>query len=213
MSGASWKHYYEPIASTSLTYDRPVDTFAARTAIDNVAHLVDSAPVYRVNWVDPLGFPSLPYFMGATNQAQYLTIAQEFPTTLMREGRYLGFDVRVAAGVTGGITAYVTAAITTPDVAYPINDPTAPGVLGFAGAFVSTLAPSWIIDTQFTGEAPVKRAYMVCTNTGDFATGATASSEVGHLRLVIAALGFWDNTSFGESVRIYGIQVREYTIE
>jgi hypothetical protein len=30
---------------------------------------------------------------------------------------------------------------------------------------------------------------------------------------VIAALGFWDNTSLGESVRIYGIQVREYIVE
>lgn len=213
MSGSSFKHYYEPLASTSLTYDRPVDTFATRIAMDNVAHLVDSSPVYRVNWVDPFGFPSLPYFMGATNQAQYLTIAHEFPTTLFREGRYLGFDVRVAAGVTGGITAYVTAAIATPDVAYPVSDPTAPGIIGSAGAFVSTLAPSWIIDTRFTGEAPVARTYMVCTNTGEFATGATASSEVGTLRLIVSALGFWDNTSFGESVRIYGLQVREYAIE
>lgn len=213
MSGASFKHYYEPLSSSALTDDRPVDTFATRIAMDNVAHLVDSAPVYRINWMDPTGVATFRYFYDGSTQAQYITIAPEFPTTLMREGRYLGFDVRVAASVTSGVSAYVTACIATPDVAYPISDPTGPGILGFAGGFTTSADPEWVVDATMTGEAPVKRSMMVCTNTGEFATGLASSSEVGHLRCVVSALVFFENDDHTERCRIHGIQVREYVVE
>lgn len=217
MSGNSWKHYYEPLSASSLTYDQPVDTFTVRTAMDNVAHLVDSSPVYRINWVDPTGVRTLPYaFLGGTHW-QYMTFAHEFPTTVLRDGRYLGFDVRVAANITSDVSGILNVTIATPDVAYPINDPTAPGILGHATTFMSNSTPDWVIETQFTGEGlSITPQYqpMVCRNTGEYAPDALSSTQVGKLRCIVAALGIWPNEDYDtEMMRVFGIQVREYINE
>jgi hypothetical protein len=213
VSGGSFKHYYEPLSSGALTADRPVDTFATRIAMDNVAHLVDSAPCYRINWMDPTGVSTFRYFYDGSTQAQYLTIAPEFPTTLMREGRYLGFDVRVAASVTSGVSAYITACIATPDVAVPISDPAGLGIIGFGSGFTTSADPEWVIDTTMTGEAPVKHVGMPCRNTGEYMPGASFGTSTGHLRCIVSALVFFENTDPAERCRIHGIQVREYTVE
>lgn len=216
MSGASFKHYYEVLADQALTDNEPVDTFITRIAMDNVAHLVDSAPCYRINWLDPTGVRTLQYFYSDVAQAQYMTIAMEFPTTLLRDGRYVGFDVRLAAAVSGGVSAFATIAITTPDVGYPISDPTAPGIVGFYTAVFSNSTPAWVIEGTITGEdtsVSVATTTMICTNTGEFAPGATASSGIGHLRCVVSLLGFWENNDPEEAARLYGLQVREYPVE
>jgi hypothetical protein len=217
VSGSSWKHYYEPIASTSLTFDRPVDTFSTRVAMDNVAHLVDSAPVYRVNWVDPSGFPTLPYaFIGGTHW-QYAVSAHEFPTTLLRQGRYVGFDVRVAASITHAAPGIVTATIATPDVAYPITDPDAPGIIGHTSVTFNSVTPTWVIDTQFTGDdknVQPQFGYMSCTNNSEYAPGTQTATPCGRLRCIVAILGIWPNEDYTtEYAKIYGIQVREYPVE
>lgn len=210
MSGASWKHYYEEQASTSLTYDRPVDTFATATAIDNVAHLVDVSPVYRVNWVDPHGIRALRINDGEARHQ--LLIAHDFPTTIIRPWEYPNYDVRIAAAIAfSDAPMFVYAHISSLSGPYftILDDPSLIGHL--VAPAVEAAAPAWVIDGTIRSagrNTSVTPAAVSITDMSIDHVGEGTSAYVVMARLSV----FISAPDLGGSdyAALYGIQVREF---
>ncbi|HJU40931.1 MAG TPA: hypothetical protein VJ724_15270 [Tahibacter sp.] len=98
---------------TGLTGGQPCDTGQVWTIADNVQHLVDEAPCYRINWVSPLfgdvlnKLGAYPYFAYAYPQSASLATARlslshEFPTTIVREGEYPNYTARLGLWLRAG---------------------------------------------------------------------------------------------------------------
>lgn len=212
---SSFKHYYEDQAGSSLTFNRPVDTFATLLAMDNVAHLVDVAPVYRVNWVTPR--PVLGYITEQTEPLTTMTlnIAHEFLIHVMREGRYPNFDVRVAASVTSGATMAVVARLTSTAAPY-LSDLSDPDVIGLLVASTTSATPDWYIDEQIRADdrsTPLSGdGILTNIEIGDNSF-KTAGSYISKARLTVNLRAVFDNEVFDintDNVKLHGIQVREY---
>lgn len=210
---SSFKHYYEEQSGSSLTFNRPVDTFATLVAMDNVSHLVDVAPVYRVNWVTPR--PVLGYIVeqneAATTMA--LSIAHEFPIHILREWRYPNFDVRVAASVTSGETMAMVARLSS--TAAPYNsDLSDPDVLGLFVESTTSATPDWYIDGQVESDGrntPLSNdGILTNLEIGDN-SGKTAGAYIVKARLTVQLRAIFSSFDINtDNVKLHGIQVREY---
>src|SRR3990172_4466839 len=104
---------YEYFDDAGLRSDEPVDTARAFTLADNLCHMHDVAPQYRVNWVWPVSaVQPRPFGQSVGSLLWGYYFAFEWPVTMSRPGRtgLPRWDVRLAAGVVGAgtVTAWVT---------------------------------------------------------------------------------------------------------
>lgn len=211
---ASFKHYYEEQAGSSLTFNRPVDTFATLMTMDNVAHLVDVSPVYRVNWVTPR--PVFGYITEQTEAATTMTlnIAHEFMIHTPKDGSYPNFDVRIAAAVTSGVTMAIVARLTSTAAPY-LSDLSDPDVIGLLVASTTSATPDWYIDDQVRADdrsTPLSGdGILTNIEIGDNAF-KTAGAYISKARLTVNLRAVFETFDAPtDNVKLYGIQVREYT--
>lgn len=210
---SSFKHYYEEQAGSSLTFNRPVDTFATMMTMDNVAHLIDVAPVYRLNWATPR--PVLGYIV-EQNEAETtmaLTIAHEFPINVLREWRYPNFDVRVAASVTSGETMALVARLTSTSAPYN-SDMSDPDVIGLFVASTTSASPDWYIDGQMSSDGrntPLSNdGILTNLEVGDN-SGKTAGAYIVKARLTVQLRAIFSDFDINtDNVKLHAIQVREF---
>lgn len=209
MSGASWKHFYEEQSAANLAFDRPVDTFAASTAMDSVSHLVDVSPVYRVNWVDPHGIYTL-YTTPDGIGDQYLLVSHDFPTTIVKPWEYPNYDVKVAAAVTSGVSLYVYVHISSTQGPY-LTFWDLPALVGHFSATTTSSTPSWVIDGQIRSagrNTKITPAAVTLTDMSTDHVGEATSAYVTMARVsVYIAATFESADDYG---KLYGIQVREF---
>jgi hypothetical protein len=213
VSGASFKHYYESFASFMLTNDQPASTYATMTAIDNTLHLVDSSPVYRVNWVDNVGISIPTAIILPGVQIGGFTVIHQFPTTVYKEWVYPNYDIRVATSITSS-DLFVYAAITNPHASGSSSDP---NILGSLLATASNTSPAWSIDGTISTTSGNRS-----DNTGLLSEGLInteiAIDHVGHsgvgsvvwAQLQVSLFAEWTPDSPDNHAYLYGIQVREY---
>jgi hypothetical protein len=214
VSGSSYKHYYESLASTALGEDRPVSTHATLTTIDNTLHLVDSSPVYRINWVDNVGIP-IPQviIVPDTLNLAVLVLTHQFPATIVREWQYTNYDVRIATS-TSSSTLLVYAAITNPHA----SNSTADGnVLGSFLQAATNSTPAWTIDGRISlgsinrnGNVELVSEYRPNTEVGVGHEGKPGTAQIVWAQLQIAMLAEFSGAVEDNSAKLYGIQVREY---
>lgn len=214
MSGASYKHYYESLASTVLSDNRPASTHATLTMIDNVLHLVDSSPVYRINWVDNVGIP-IPQIVivpGVLNYA-VLVLTHQFPATIVKEWQYPSYDIRVATS-TSSSSLLVYAAITNPHAS---GSAAAPDIVGSMLAVTTNSTPAWSVDGRIsTGNlnkndnCEIVSEFKSISEVGTGHEGQPFTSEVVRAQLQIAMLAEFAGEVADNTAKLYGIQVREY---
>lgn len=218
---ASIKQAYESYQSTALSTDRPCDTGQFWTVTDNVLHMCDSAPCYRVNWVSPPfsttrgAYPAIglaiPFvFSGPqTIYAAAVNLVHEFPITMLYSGKFPRYDVRVAAATSSG-TMSVTATMASVAAATGtgIEDE---NVLGVLSGTTSSTSGAWCVDGRI--DSRVRNASVVSRNT--FTTrpppntgNLPGASVFARLQIVGISIGLADALAY---CTIVGVQVREYT--
>lgn len=213
MSGASYKHYYETLANGVLSNDTPVSTYQTLTTIDNVLHLVDSAPVYRINWVDNIGI-SLPVAtLTPSLQIAALSFNHSFPATIVKEWQYTNYDIRVATAVSTP-ALYIYAAIANPQASGSSTDP---NVLGALLATTTNSTPAWSLDGVISASATNRNEnvelindYLTNTEIGIDHVGKPAVANVTHAQFQLTLLALFETVDVGNTATLYGIQVREY---
>lgn len=212
MSGSSWKHYYEEQSGNALAFDRPVSAFSARIALDNVAHLVDVSPVYRVNWVSQRGVIGNVTEVDGDAATLVVNVTHEFPTTVLREWKYPNYDVRVAASVTSGVPMAVVVKLST--ASSPLHsDMTDPDVLGILSDVVDNATPAWVLDGQIISDDRNTTAYsdghLSNTEIGDNAFKRSGAYIV-KAKLTVQLRASFDPLEVTDQIRLWGVQVREY---
>ena len=218
----SVKNYFERQSTSALRTDQPMDAGYVWTLIDNIAHLVDVSPKYRINYLQAASaFNDSGYLFNLNSQRP--SIAMYFPTTLINASAYPCYDVRVAVsrfGETGDpdvdAVRDIYALIVAPNVDGPITG-VGPGVIGTLSGVTPTRVPDalvceWSIDGLITtgsvSNVPVKPKYAPAVAGLDAVIG-----EQVWLKLLIEIdepEEFWfydENPLWGW---ISGVQVREY---
>lgn len=214
----SVKQFYEAPRSGFGLADSPCDTGTFWLTADNLLHLVDESPVYRINWASPsfsvqLGaYPMLGLAIpnGFGGFHAIINTAAQFPTTIMQGGRYPNYDVRVAIKTTSGIVA-VSATIATPAAPYGagLEDP---NVIGVATGTTSSTSGSWVIDNTFMSSA-ARRPTMssITTSTAEMTpfvgSHLPGASVMARLQIVAYATGM---AAGNAGVSVVGVQVREF---
>lgn len=209
MSGASWKHFYEEQSATSLTFDRPVDTFAANIAMDNVAHLVDVSPVYRVNWVDPHGVRTLFNPTDGTG-LKHLLVTHDFPTTIVKPWEYPNYDVRVACSITSGfeLSAYAYIASTSGPYFSIFDDP---AIIGILSGTTTSGTPQWVIDGTIRSAGRNTSVTPASVSLTDISTDHEGESTFSYITMARLSVYIAFVTETEEDyATLWGIQVREF---
>lgn len=212
MTKRSYLGSYEGLASGWLGADQPAGAFRTFILRNNLQHLIDVAPGYRVNWCVATGEKGIT----ADSGAEAVTVSWPVLLTFTRGDRPPNFDVRVAYRASGALTkaVSVSAALRNIDDNSPI-DPSGNGPSGavfytYATTTVTSAAASWIIDTQITFGA----------NSNRFAryVKTWACVEAINLRSVYVAAARFDvsirsvgSSSSGNDCEAVGVQLREYT--
>jgi len=215
----SLKRFYEERAD-GMDEHYPCDTGDMWTIADNILHLVDESPCYRINWASP-SFSTQTGALPATGITipdgfggyyAVINVVHQFPTTILYAGRYPNYDVRVAAKTTSG-TVQLQATLATPDAPYTagIEDPS---VIGVANGSTSSTTGAWAIEARFSSAS--KRPAIVGNWTSTLEVLPNGSTEpVGRvpgfsafarLQVVLYATGM---ASTG-SISLVGLQVKEY---
>jgi hypothetical protein len=213
VSGASYKHYFESLSSGVLIDDAPVSTYQTLTTIDNVLHLVDSAPVYRINWVDNVGIAIPVATLAPGLQIAAISFNHLFPATIVKEWQYTNYDIRVATDVSTP-ALYIYAAIANPQASGSASDP---NVLGALLATTTNSSPAWTLDGVISTSASNRNENVELINDSRTNTeiaidhaGRPAFANVTHAQFQLSLLALFETVDDANSAHIYGIQVREY---
>jgi hypothetical protein len=212
---ASFKQYYEDYQQGALSGDRPCDTGQFWNITDNIKHLVDESPCYRVNWVSPPfnqftgAFPAagIAAPSGAGTYAAAIGIVHEFPVTMLSSTQFPQYDVRVATATTSGVL-FVSATMSSVAAALGagLEDANVLGVL--IGASNSTTG-TWVIDGLINSAArqPTATSRFTMGTRLSPATGKLPGfSVMARLQIVVRGIGM----SSSGVCSIVGVQVREY---
>lgn len=200
---ASIKQYFERWPLGVLRADRPCDTGITWAMLDNLAHLVDEFPCYRINYANGFGARVGPTAAGVVNAS----LQFEFPTTVIDNGRYLNYEVRVAAAIWHSGSGTVTASLTTPDAPVPVRGLNN-GVLGQVVGNVNSATVSYVIDSYVSNVDPNRAAIMTSpVPTVPGTVPAEGNAAMIKLVLDLQATGLPSNGYFG----IHAITVRELT--
>lgn len=205
----SVKQYFERIPFGVMGAYRPVDTGFVWTMLDNLAHLVDEFPCYRINYCNGFGARIAPSPPPGTDTPSVVnsSLQMEFPTTVIDNGRYLNYEVRVAAAIWPSGTGTVTASLTAPDAPIPVRGLTN-GVLGRLVGNVSSTVVSYVIDGRITDVDPNRVGIQSAAVPAVHGTvPAEGQSAMIKLVLDLQAGGIPSNGYFG----IHAITVRELT--
>lgn len=198
----SQKHFYERInagtGNVELRANQPMDAGTVWTLVDNVAHMVDVSPKYRINFLDSSAHGGN---IGLKPSTMY------FYTQITVDNQYPRYDLRVAFGL-GNNTVPVRASIVTVDYYGPVTGLTS-GVLGtFTGTSPGFSDPvAWTIDGTIDN-VDIERAPLVVLQAPTFPGGEAIIGYHAWLKLIIE----WDYVvaEGGPNTRIIGVQLREF---
>lgn len=216
----SIKRYFEPVCLSSLNADDPVDTGVTWTILDNVMHWADSAFPYRINYVDPIGFPFQANIHTSLGLAHVdLLIRARMPVTLSgRKEFYPNYEICVGLHTpitSPGVDTTVTTSIVTAGT-YPGKHLTT-GVLGVAQTEVLATSPSykttpyWIVQSLQFNDASRTRCPPKYTTLPT--VPGTPDMPVGRMTVVdlCVEIKMRRPSSAGLfAAALKGLQVREY---
>lgn len=193
--------YYTPIDDDAFEGDYPVSAVYATLLRNNVAHLMDSAGQFRINWLGQKGRADAVSF-GTPTTTHYWT--QSFPVTRLTKGGVTGLDIRIAAcSDAGGETTSVTARIVY-DVAPVLSALHLPLWTG-SGSTASTTG-AWVIDEDVQGIENDEWG-KAWTRIGTTEDGTASDADVVMLRLEIAITGQGSTSCY-----LLGAMVREFPV-
>lgn len=197
--GFSAKHFYERTnagaGDRELRGEQPMDAGTTWTVIDNVLHMVDVSPKYRINFLNTL-------YPGIRPTTMF------FYTQITVDNQYPRYDVRVAFDI-GSAATPVRASIVSPLHSGPVTGLTA-GVLGtLTGTSPAYPGPAaWSIDGVIDN-VDVERAPLWVIQAPTF---PGAEAIIGYQALLKLVVEF-DSTGGGEgppTAALLGVQVREF---
>lgn len=195
----SVKNFYERIGAGAndfmLRSDQPMDAGNTWTILDNIAHMVDEAPKYRINWIKSSTDSSL----------KPGPMVHYFPSLIVDQYRYPRYDLRVAAGG-GNSIVEIRASIVTVQKQGPINGLDS-GVIGTATGSAPAITVEWIIDTD-VNSGDVNRAPMEFIP----APSVTGSGNVvgNHTFLKLLIEYDYQVSESGPNASIWAVQLREF---
>jgi len=187
--------------NASLRGEQPMDAGSVWTLIDNVAHMIDESPKYRINFMHnyPGGFPLL---RGPYKEFYFLTQVTE-------NGRYPRFDVRVAMGL--GLNEVEThVALVELSVSGSVRSADDAGVLGYwHGDSPDSGLVEWVVDAR-TDETDTSRCPINDVPAANFVTGDVSIGRMVLLKLIVE----WNYqiSEGGPNALLCGVQVREFLV-
>lgn len=200
----SAKNFYERInagaADHELRGEQPMDAGTAWTLVDNIAHLVDESPKYRINFLDSTAHAGT---VGLGPTTMY------FYTQITVDNQYPRYDLRVAFG-NGNSETPVRASIVVVNYFGPVTGLTS-GVLGtFTGVSPGSGDPfAWSIEERVEG-VDIERCPLFVLQAPTIATGEAIIGYHAWLKVIVE----WDYVTGegGPNTRCIGVQVREYPV-
>lgn len=202
---ASQKAYFERLDASKYRADAPCDTGMTWMMLDNLAHCVDSAHQYRVNFVDHVG---LHFQGGETYRAAFSGL---FPVTIARDGRWPNFHVKVAARyeAPASYVMQVRFGLATPLGPMPVRS-AGPGVLGYlATAIASGPTPAWVID-DFIEDINPDNGKLTKVPIPGIGGGLSSQATGQHVMARWTVELELENNEGSASGYLHGLQVREY---
>jgi hypothetical protein len=202
----SFKQHFERMGAGSgnemLRSQQPMDAGYVWTLIDNVAHLVDESPKYRINFMH-----NSPEFSNAGIPGPVREFYFFSQTT--QPNQYSRFDIRVAMGlgVTSGLT--VRATLCTPSTVAPVGTNTQGVLASFTGVTPAASTVVWSIDDT-TDAVDVNNAPIVSIPAAHYVTSDVTIGHVVLLKLIVE-YDFVTGEG-GPTSLICGVQVREFLV-
>lgn len=217
----SVKQYFERTYVNALRTDEPCDAGYVWTLIDNIAHMVDESPKYRINFLNRAAEFNDSALIQLPARQPVFTFY--FPTHLTNVNEYPCYDVRVAFSRFSqsgdpDVDAQrdVRASIVGLNVTQPISG-VGPGVIGTLTGItpapvVGALSTAWCIDGIITtGDVTL---VPVVQQAAPAAAGVTSwPGEQMWLKLLVEIdepEELWDYDDFANWGWLSGVQVREF---
>lgn len=199
----SYKQYYERMragaGNAMLREDQPMDAGYTWTLLDNIAHLVDESPKYRINWIN--ANPSLPGLPG--NKIFY------FFTQITENNRYPRFDVRAAFGL-GNSEVPVRVSLCTPWSSTVVRSSSESGVLGtWTGTSPDYPDAAWTIDAR-TGDVDTNQCPIYSTRGIQYLADQVQIGYMVPLRVIVEY--DYQTGESGFNTILCGLQVREFLV-
>lgn len=218
----SYKGYVEKIDSNALVNNRPCDTYAVNTMLDNLRHMCDSAQCYKVNIAGVLDVVSGAHqysFFNSLNQPgppYHVTqvLCFNFPMLMLRENTYPCFDVIFAGSITDDSLSDLEVGIVIGHPSMPAPTGTfllglTPKCIGAAtGTSTAAATTQTLINTQIvpaSDNVDVFQQFLPITD-GVSGGGATAFVAMGRAYVIMQA-----TLPSGASFALDLLQIREYT--
>lgn len=205
----SKKQYVERYRTDAFYADMPVDTGCSWNMLDNLAHMVDEAGGYIINYVNSAGAAAVAVSDGGGGYVSTLITVSRVVTTMSRSGLMPNYSVRLGARITGGGTANARISIVRAHVPPPVRGLTT-AVYGTATGSTTSSTGAWCIEALFTnvdvGTIPIHHLQVPSYNDDYEQTTQRILVDV------IAEVYGTGMISTG-SAGIIGMQVREYPRE
>jgi hypothetical protein len=200
----STKQFFERMGAgnggTTLRTNQPMDAGYTWTLIDNVAHLVDESPKYRINFMH--NTTSLKGMKGPIKEFYFLTQVTE-------NNKYPRYDVRVAMGL-GSSETETHVALVIPSVFGSVRSADDTGVLGYwHGDSPGPDLVEWVVD-DVTGDVDTNRCPIATIPAANVISGDVTVGYVAMLKLIVE----WDyaTSESGPNALLCGVQVREFLV-
>lgn len=198
----SQKHFYERInagtGNVELRANQPMDAGTVWTLVDNVAHMVDVSPKYRINFLDSSAHDG---GVGLGPTTMY------FYTQITVDNQYPRYDLRCAFG-NGNSEVAVRASIVSVDYYGPVTDLTSGVLATFTGLSPAFGFPAaWSIE-EVVDNVDIERAPLVVLQAPTFPGGEAIIGYHAWLKLIVE----WDYVTGegGPNTRLLGVQLREF---
>lgn len=199
----SQKQFYERmgagLGSATLRANQPMDAGYTWTLIDNLAHLIDVSPKYRIN------------FMNVSSNGLALEGPVKefyFLSQITENGQYPRYDVRVA--MYGFTETVINVSLVVPDVFAPVRSADDYGVLGYwSGESPSGGITDYSIEAT-TGDIDTARCPIVAVPAANFVHSDVAIGYMTMLKLIVE----WEfeTGEGGFNAALAGVQVREFLV-
>lgn len=195
------KQYFERMGAgsgnRSLGANQSMDAGYTWTLLDNIKHLIDVSPKYRINFLNvSSGGLALP---GPVKEFYFLSQITE-------NGRYPRYDVRIAMFGNEDVPIHVS--LVVPSVFAPVRSSTDTGVLGYwtADAPVGAIV-DWVVD-EITDEVDTARCPINAIPAANYVSSDATIGYVVLLKLIVEWAYVVGEGGFNAALA--GVQVREF---